>query len=639
MALVKTSSLRARAPRKTAAEPPALPSPLPVARRKRKRAATASGLIDEATQELASGLSEAAAACSELQRAMDQIASGAEEAAGAAQESLGLINSLGLSFREARERAAESRRHIDLLQAAFLEAAMQIDASIAAIELNAGRQLGSVSLIAGLEVAVSEIVAIGRGVADVSEQTSMLALNATIEAARAGEDGKGFALVADEVRVLAETSEARAAEMQSLASGITEEIRVIAERVRAAALSADSDAKAGRDAVGRIEGARQELLALADGAEEIAAAALEADSAAREAERGATQVASAAEEQSAAAAEAQQAVEQQSGSLDQSQQTAQSLGDLTEILRNDESNAEAIEQVAAAAEQLSATVQELSGAAAQILVAVDQIGRGAQVQAAATMQANGAMAQIERAAQLAQERARASAERIAAIALSVDESRDRVGKLTEGVAAALGETRTVLDLLATLGETARKIEKNGDRLQLLAVQTSMLGVSGSVEATRASENGQGFATVAADIRKLSGEAAESADHAKDSIRAVQDAIAVIRRDLDQIVGAAEGEIARNRALVDRFSAVAEDIGTTRDMSDAIEAAADNVLRSVREILGGTEQIAAAAEQASAAAGQAGSAARQQSQSAEDLAAAIEEIASLAAALQSKSGAQ
>ncbi|WP_309141017.1 methyl-accepting chemotaxis protein [Novosphingobium sp. G106] len=194
----------------------------------------------------------------------------------------------------------------------------------------------------------------------------------------------------------------------------------------------------------------------------------------------------------------------------------------------------------------------------------------------------------------------------------------------------------VLDLLTALNATSRRIEKITDNLALVSVQTNMLAVSGAVEATRAGEAGRGFATVAGDIRKLSRDAASNAERAKDSVRVVQDQIVSVRRDLDQIVGASESEIARNRALIDRFGIVAADLDAVQAMNVAIAAGAEDIFRSVREIRNGTSQIADAAELASSASREAAAAARQQAQASEELAAAIEEIASIAATLVTRS---
>ncbi|MDE1991558.1 MAG: methyl-accepting chemotaxis protein [Rhizobiaceae bacterium] len=601
--------------------------------RSRVRQQKAAERIGAATEEFASGVSEAAAAADQLLRALGQIASGAEEAAGAAHESLSATGHLSTRFSDARLEAETARRRTELLQASVLDSAVQIDASIVAVGANAERQLSSVAIIGKLQAQAESIGATTLIVADISDRTNLLALNAAIEAARAGNEGKGFAVVADEVRALAETAERGSRGVTEHANKIVDGVRLVAERIQAAAATVRAQSEAGRHIAAELGDIRSDLAALSQISQSILSAAIEADTATREAQRGAEIIAAAAEQQSAAAAQAQRAAQQQNAALQESQKTAESLAVLADDLLSETKGASRFEEVSSAAEELSATVQELSGAAGEILVAIEQISRGAEAQASATQEANAAMAQIEKSATRTHENAALARQRTSDTAELLKKNKANVEAIAKGIEAALQETREALAALADLGEIGFQIERTVDRIVLVAVQTSMLSVSGSVEAARAGDAGRGFALVSTDIRKLASDAAENIDGVKDVVRAIQIQIAVVQRELELITIASEAEIAKNKLIIDRLVAVEEEVA-------AIAAGTSNTIESVQAILTatkhvqtGTQQIASVAQQASAAALQAATAARQQSRGAEDLAAAVEEIASLADELQ------
>ena len=279
---------------------------------------------------------------------------------------------------------------------------MQIAGSIRAIEQGSQRQATSVTLLTELDARVKEIADVSQIVSRLSDQTNLLALNAAIEAARAGEHGRGFAVVADEVRSLAENSDRSAREVQTLSATIQKEIQEVGEALRAAAERALQEARSAGRVSDTLQARRTDMSKVAEGSRGILTAALEAERAAMEAQKGAELVASAAEEQSSAAAEARTAVEQQAKSLDEGQLAAQRLAALAEKLRSGRENASSLEDISANAEELSASIQELSGAATEVMAAVEQINKAAQAQSAATHQTASALNQIDRSARLSQ---------------------------------------------------------------------------------------------------------------------------------------------------------------------------------------------------------------------------------------------
>jgi methyl-accepting chemotaxis protein len=83
--------------------------------------------------------------------------------------------------------------------------------------------------VSKLEMSAQEIYSIANTIKEIAGQTNLLALNAAIEAARAGEQGRGFAVVADEVRKLAERTTASATQVGVIIGSLSEKIRVVTE--------------------------------------------------------------------------------------------------------------------------------------------------------------------------------------------------------------------------------------------------------------------------------------------------------------------------------------------------------------------------------------------------------------------------
>ena len=606
----------------------------------RKRARTlakqqqAAERVATASNELSAGINEAASAAEELKRASDQIASGAEEAAGAAQESLAAITQISGAIGRQLDAARVAQTKAENGQALAGKINSEVKVTIENIGIAAKRQAESVNMVAELERQAANIGDIVKAVARIADQTNLLALNAAIEAARAGQHGKGFAVVADEVRTLAETSEKSAKQIQDLVGQIQTEVQSIASGINESAETIQGEVRKGDVILNQLEQIRTDASDIVAGAVEIASAAQQASVAAQQAMRGADQISSASTEQSSAAEETAKTIQEQSAALQECEQTAQNLGEIADELKNSTDISKSAEEVSSAAEELSSAVQEINRSASGIMVALEQIRKGAQIQAAATTESAAAITQIEKGAQLSQSRANAGLDKASSIKTLMSENKKHIDGLIESISSSVDATRSSNQQIKELALVSRKIDKIVDAITQVSIQTNMLAVNGSIEAARAGEYGKGFVVVATDIRNLAHDSAENADRIKDLVKGIQDQIALVGRDLEEIISSALMEVEKTKTITANLLSMEDDIASIEQGNLQSSDAAQEIVAALGQVKVGVEQVSTAANQAEQAAEQAAAAAKQQSQGAEELAAAIEEIASLADELQS-----
>ena len=299
-----------------------------------------------------------AVAAEQMSRAIDGVARGAQEQAVSVAKASTLTTQISATVQQVAGNAQVLLRTADQSRQAALDGAKTVGETVRGMAEIKNKVSVSAMRVEEMGKRSQQIGAIVETIEDIASQTNLLALNAAIEAARAGEHGKGFAVVADEVRKLAERSSQATKEIAAL-------VKSIQQSVQEAVSAMNDGAQEVESGVGKAEQAGQSLSEILKSADSVREQAELTAKAAQQMDAAANELVTAMDAVSAVVEQNTAATEEMSASANEVTEAVENIASVSE------ENSAAIEEVSASAEQMSAQAQEVM-ASAQTLAQMAQ---------------------------------------------------------------------------------------------------------------------------------------------------------------------------------------------------------------------------------------------------------------------------
>ncbi|WP_423230030.1 methyl-accepting chemotaxis protein [Acetobacterium bakii] len=287
-----------------------------------------------ASEELSANVEEGTATAGEILNAMQQISAGALLQAESAEKGSLFAEKLSVASTQMSERAGFSADIVTKLQKLLADNKISIDSMISGIGDSAKISMGAAKNIKSLEETTLRIDKIVDAIVNVTIQTNMLAINGSIEAARAGEFGRGFSVVAGDIRALANESAENADKIKDLVRAIQNQIQRVSADTDASSKSSFAEVEKSKKTTENLNIIEENMLKILTGADEIQKGAEESQVALVQASKGVDQIATAAQEASSGAEQAATAASQQSKGMQELAEAIEEISGLADELQN-----------------------------------------------------------------------------------------------------------------------------------------------------------------------------------------------------------------------------------------------------------------------------------------------------------------
>ncbi|HEX2987679.1 MAG TPA: methyl-accepting chemotaxis protein [Chloroflexota bacterium] len=325
--------------------------------------------VASGNQETSASVQETTASVEQLARAIDQIARGAEDQSQSIQKVSSSVAQLGGSITQVASLSREVSSSTEQSRTAATAGGESIKKTIRGMA-SIKESTGTVGVkIQDLQGYSEQIGAIVEAIDDIAEQTNLLALNAAIEAARAGEHGRGFAVVADEVRKLAERSGQETKQIAGLIAQVQKGTREAVEASGQGHDAVEQGLKLAEEAGDALKDILSGAEAVATQVGQISVAVQQMESASQEVVGLMDSVSAVVEESTAATEEMAASSQQVNGAIEKvaavSEETSASA---EEVSASTEEMRSQVEEMVAQSEELSRMAEELQAAVSRFKV-------------------------------------------------------------------------------------------------------------------------------------------------------------------------------------------------------------------------------------------------------------------------------